>query len=197
MAKKKIKKKAVKPARKAAKKAPKKAAKKKSVKKTAKKSAAKKSTPKAAASRTNSINPYINFKGNCEEAFNHYREVFGGKFGYVGRFGEMPPGPDGKQVPPEYANQIMHISLPISAETTLMGCDSMPDFGGDIIMGTNFSVSVNAKSQNEADRLYAGLSQGGTPYMPMSKTFWGSYFGMCADRFGIQWMVSYDEKPAY
>jgi PhnB protein len=199
MAKKKIKKKAAKPARKAVKKSVKKTVKKAAKKKSAKKApakAAKKSAPKPATPRTNSINPYLTFKGNCEEAFNHYRDVFGGSFSYVGRFGEMPPGPDGKQVPAEQANLIMHISLPISAETTLMGSDSSDEFGSVTTIGNNFSISVNAISQNEADRIYAGLSQGGKAFMPMSKTFWGSYFGMCTDRFGIQWMVSYDGKPA-
>ena len=171
----------------------KKAVAKKAVKAVMKKKAAKKPSAKPVP-RTNSVNPYLTFKGNCEEAFNHYRDVFGGAFSYVGRFSDMPPGEDGKQVPAEQANLIMHISLPISAETVLMGSDSSEEFGQVTNVGNNFSISVNAKSQNEADRIYTGLSRGGTPFMPMSKTFWGSYFGMCADRFGIQWMVSYDEK---
>lgn len=197
MAKKKIKKKAAKPVRKAVKKAPKKAAKKKSVKKSSPKKAAKKATPKPAPRpKTNVISPYLTFNGNCEEAFNYYRSVFGGQFGYVGRFKDMPPGPDGKQVPAEQGNMIMHISLPISAETTLMGSDSSPEFGQATNIGNNFSISITAFSQAEADRLYSGLANGGHAVMPMSKTFWGSYFGMCTDKFGVQWMVSFDEKPA-
>jgi PhnB protein len=197
MAKKKIKKKAAKPNRKAAKKAPKKAV-KKAVKKAPKK-AAKKSAPKVAAKpapkpKTNVVCPYLTFNGNCEEAFNHYRSVFGGQFGYIGRFKDMPPGPDGKQVPPEQGDKIMHVSLPISAETALMGSDSSPEYGQATNVGNNFSISVNAFSQAEADRVYNGLADGGQAVMPMEKTFWGSYFGMCTDRFGIQWMVSWDEN---
>jgi PhnB protein len=198
MAKKKIKKKAAKPARKAAKKATKKAPKKAAKKKPApKKKTVKKVSSKQApkpAPRTNSVNPYLTFNGNCEDAFNLYRSVFGGSFGYVGRFKDMPPGEDGKQVSAEQADKIMHISLPISPETALMGSDSSPEFGQATNVGNNFSISINATSQSEADRLYNGLAQGGTQVMPMSKTFWGSYFGMLTDRYGIQWMISFDEN---
>jgi PhnB protein len=180
--------------------APKKAAKKKTAKPA--KKAAKKPVKKAAAKKpaarpapkTNSINPYLTFAGNCEEAFNFYRSVFGGKFGYVGRFGEMPPMEGHPPMPESEKNKIMHMSLPISQETILMGSDSSEAFGHATVIGNNFSISVNAKSQSEADRLYNGLSAGGQKTMPMSKTFWGSYFGMLTDRFGIQWMLSYDEK---
>jgi PhnB protein len=183
--------------------APKKAARKKTAKKAAKpaKKAAKKPVKKAAAKptvkaapRTNSINPYLTFAGNCEEAFNFYRSVFGGKFGYVGRFGEMPPMEGHPPLPESEKNKIMHMSLPISHETILMGSDSSEAFGHATVIGNNFSLSVNAKSQSEADRLYNGLSAGGQQVMPMSKTFWGSYFGMLTDRYGIQWMISFDEK---
>ena len=180
--------------------APKKAAKKKTAKpakkaakKPVKKTAAKKPAAKPAP-RTNSINPYLTFAGNCEEAFNFYRSVFGGKFGYVGRFGEMPPMEGHPPMPESEKNKIMHMSLPISQETILMGSDSSEAFGHATVIGNNFSISVNAKSQSEADRLYKGLSAGGQQTMPMSKTFWGSYFGMLTDRFGIQWMLSYDEN---
>lgn len=195
MAKKKMKKAIKKVAKKSAKKATKKLAKKTAPKKSAKKKVAKKASKKAtapAAPKVNQINPYLNFPGNCEDAFNFYRSVFGGKFGYVGRFKKMPPM-DGKTMSPEQGEKIMHISLPISKETVLMGSDSSEEFGQVTNIGNNFSISINAKSPNEADRLYNGLSAGGTPFMPMSKTFWGSYFGMLTDKFGIIWMVSYGQ----
>lgn len=199
-AKKAFNKKAVKKA--AAKKSVKKAVPKKAIKKvSAKKATPKKSRPvKKKAStpamkapplpKTNSINPYLTFNGTCEEAFNFYRAVFGGDFTYVGRFSEMPPNEDAQPMSPEAANLIMHISLPISAETALMGSDASEEFGQKIIVGTNFSVSINAISVDEADRLYVALSEGGIQAMPMSKTFWGSYFGMLQDRYGINWMIS-------
>lgn len=101
---------------------------------------------------------------------------------------------EGKTVQEADGNKIMHISLPISKETVLMGSDNAEGFGVPLVVGNNFSISISAKSQAEADRIFNGLSAGGHPYMPMNKTFWGSYFGMLADRFGINWMVSYDEQ---
>jgi PhnB protein len=186
--KKSAKKAAKKPVKKSAKKVAKKAAKKsKPAKKANKKPAAKPAVP-----ATNSVNPYLTFNKNCEEAFNFYRSVFGGNFAYVGRFKEMPPQ-EGKTMSEAEGNMIMHISLPISNETVLMGSDSSEEFGHATVMGNNFSISVNAKSQNEADRLYNGLAQGGNATMPMSKTFWGSYFGMLVDKFGIAWMISFGQ----
>ena len=88
----------------------------------------------------------------------------------------------------------MHISLPIGNSSILMGSDSSDAFGQANIAGNNFNISVNATSEKEADKFYNGLSNGGKQTMPMSKTFWGSYFGMLEDQFGIQWMVSYDSN---
>lgn len=190
------KKEAQKSAKKASKKtAPKKAVKKKAAKKAAPKKVAKKVTAKKPApapiKKSVGINPYLTFNGNCEDAFNFYKSVFGGSFPYIGRFGEMPPM-DGVPVPDSEKNKIMHVSLPIGSNSILMGSDSSDAFGHANVPGNNFSISVNATNQNEADKLYNGLSNGGKQTMPMSKTFWGSYFGMLEDKFGIQWMVSFD-----
>lgn len=190
-AKKAAKKTAKKSVKKAAKKSAKKAAKKSKPVKKAKK-ASKKPVAKPAAPPSNSINPYLTFNGNCEEAFNFYKSVFGGDFAYVGRFNQMPPN-ESKPMSEEEGNKIMHISLPISNETVLMASDSSDDYGHATTIGNNFSISINAKSQDEADRLYNGLSQGGNAVMPMSKTFWGSYFGMFTDKYGINWMVSFGQ----
>ena len=139
------------------------------------------------------VNIYLTFNGNCEEAFNFYQSVFGGAFPYVGRFGEMPPGEDGKTMSDEDANRIMHISLPISRETILMGSDTGGEWAAGYQPGNNFSISVNAESRGEADTLFAGLSAGGQVTMPLADTFWGAYFGMLTDKFGINWMVNYDD----
>lgn len=193
-AKKAAKKKVAKAAKKVVKKAAKKAA-RKAVKKKATKKASRKSAPKkvAVVKKFASINPYLTFAGNCEEAFHFYRSVFGGNFTFVGRFKDMPPM-DGKPLPESEGEKIMHISLPISPETVLMGSDSSEAFGHATVMGNNFSISVNAISEAQADKLYHGLSAGGHATMPMSKTFWGAYFGMLVDRFGIQWMVNHDKN---
>ncbi len=192
MAKKKVKKAAKKSAKKAA---PKKSAKKKSAKPIKKKSAGKKTAP-APKKRNTSINPYLTFGGNCEDAFNFYRSVFGGNFAYIGRFGEMPPMEGQPPMPENERNKIMHVSLPISEETILMGSDSSEAFGQATNIGNNFSISINASSQPDADRLYNGLAADGKQIMPMNKTFWGAYFGMLVDKYGIQWMVNYDEAPS-
>jgi PhnB protein len=176
---------------KAAKKTVKKASKPtaKPVRKAAKKES-KKPAVAAVAPKFLSVNPYLTFNGNCEEAFNFYRSVLGGNFTYVGRFKEMPPSPDGKTVSAAEGEKIMHISLPISKETILMGSDSSEEFGHATVVGNNFSISLNAPSEKDADRIYKGLAEGGKAIMPMSKTFWGSYFGMLVDKFHIQWMIS-------
>ena len=138
-----------------------------------------------------SINPYLTFPGTCEEAFLFYKSVFGGEFPFMGKFKDMPPM-DGKSVPDSEKEKIMHVSLPIGGGI-LMGSDSSEAFGHATVIGTNFSISVNADTDEEADKLFNGLSAGGKVTMPMGKTFWGSYFGMFTDKFGIQWMVSHEE----
>lgn len=137
-----------------------------------------------------SINPYLTFKGNCEEAFNHYKSVFGGEFTYLGRFGEMPPQ-EGKSMPEEDANKIMHVSLPIGSNQ-LMGSDTGGEWAAHTIIGNNYSVSVSTDTKEDADRIFNGLAEGGNVTMPMADTFWGDYFGMCTDKFGINWMMSYN-----
>lgn len=139
------------------------------------------------------VNVYLTFKGNCEEAFNFYKSVFGGQFGYVGRFSEMPPV-EGKPLSEADAQKIMHISLPVSKETVLMGSDTTPEYNESIVVGNNFSVSINTDSKAQADKLFDNLSAGGKVVMPMGDTFWGSYFGMFTDRFGINWMMSFNSN---
>lgn len=137
------------------------------------------------------INPYLTFDGTCEEAFLLYQSVFGGEFPYVGKFKDMPPS-EGITVTEEDQEKIMHICLPISKETTLMGSDSSEAFGHATVQGNNFSISINTDSIEEANRIFEGLSKEGTVKMPLEKTFWGAYFGMLTDKFGIHWMVNHD-----
>ncbi|MGV7108033.1 VOC family protein [Flavobacterium sp. U410] len=140
------------------------------------------------------VNVYLTFNGNTEEAFNFYKSVFGGEFSYIGKFKDMPQSEDHPPLSPEEGERIMHVSLPISKETILMGSDST-SFSGNVTFGNNFSVSINAGSREEADRLFSGLSNGGKVIMPMETTFWGAYFGMFVDQFGINWMINFDEVP--
>jgi PhnB protein len=136
------------------------------------------------------VNPYLNFSGNAEEAFNFYKSVFGGEFPMIMRFKDAPPEYRGA---PEEADKIMHIALPVSKETMLMASD-IPKAYGDVNFGNNFNVCIQAESQQEADKLFAGLSENGDVTMPMEKTFWGAYFGMLKDKFGVQWMINFHER---
>ncbi len=191
---KKVAKKIVKKAASKTKKAAKKVAPQKAVKKKVTKKANRKPAP-AKTQRNTGINPYLTFAGNCEEVFHFYQSVFGGKFNVVMRFGEMPPMEGQPPVPESEKNRIMHMSLPIGGASVLMGSDSSGAFGHVTNVGNNISLSVNAKSRNEADHLFNGLSGGGMVTMPIGNTFWGSYFGMCVDKYGIQWQISFDENP--
>jgi PhnB protein len=141
-----------------------------------------------------SVNVYLNFDGNCEEAFNFYRSVFGGEFPYIGRFKDMPAEEGKPGVRKEQENHIMHVSLPISKETMLMGSDVGGEWTSYYKQGNNFAVSITADSKEEADRLFNGLSAGGQVTMPLNTTFWGDYFGMFTDKFGINWMMSYSAE---
>jgi PhnB protein len=140
------------------------------------------------------INPHINFNGNAEEAFNFYKSVFGGEFAKIMRFKDMasPEFP----IAENEANKIMHIALPIG-KNILMAND-VPDILGKTNENENRSkISISAESREEANKLFSGLSAGGTIEMPISDSPWGSYFGMFRDKYGIEWMVDYDAKYNY
>lgn len=139
------------------------------------------------------LNPYLTFKGNCEEVFNFYKSVFGGEFQFIGRYGDAPET-DRQNFAFESDEKIMHVSLPISAQTILMGCDSTEAYGQATVFGNNITLSVNTDSKLEADRIFNGLSDGGQVKMPMGETFWGAYFGMLTDKFGIHWMINFELK---
>jgi PhnB protein len=137
------------------------------------------------------VNTYLTFNGNCETAFNFYKAAFGCEFEMMSKFKDMPPDPNFK-ISDEDKEKIMHVSLPIG-NTVLMGSDTSGEWAKGYKAGNNFSVSINTDSKEEAERLFNVLSENGQIMMPMDKTFWGSYFGMFTDQFGIQWMVSFSE----
>jgi PhnB protein len=137
------------------------------------------------------VNPYINFKGNCEEAFKFYQSVFGGEFTVISRYNEMPPS-EAEHMGASDGDKIMHVSLPISKETVLMGSDVGGEWAKQTVDGNNIQLSVNAESEEDAKRVFNALSAGGQVVMPLEKAFWGSLFGMFIDKFGINWLVNYD-----
>ncbi|AZZ59661.1 VOC family protein [Riemerella anatipestifer] len=139
------------------------------------------------------VSIYLNFNGNCEEAFNFYKSVFGGEFTYVGRFGDMPPQEGMPPMSEVDKNKIMHIGLPIG-NTVLMGSDTGGEWAPSFQQGNNFSINITPESKEVADKLFNGLSAGGKVTMPMADTFWGAYFGMFTDKFGINWMINFESQ---
>ncbi len=137
------------------------------------------------------INPHINFNGNAEEAFNFYKSIFGGDFAKVTRLKEIS-SPD-FPVPESDAEKILHISLPIG-KNKLIGND-VPSFLGSVNENENRSkISISAESREEADKLFHGLSNGGSVEMPMEDSPWGVYFGMFRDKYGIEWIIEFETK---
>jgi len=137
------------------------------------------------------INPHINFNGNAEEAFTFYKSVFGGEFTNIMRFKDLAS--EEFPVAEKEANKIMHIELPIGA-TSLMAND-VPEMMGPTNENENRSkIVVNTDSKQEADHIFNGLSAGGHIEFPISDSPWGNYFGMFRDKYGIEWMVSFEKK---
>jgi PhnB protein len=137
------------------------------------------------------INPHINFNGNAEEAFNFYKSVFGGEFVRIIRFKEMSSAE--YPVPDNEADKIMNIALPIG-QNILMGND-VPESMGPVNENENRSkIAISAESRDEADKLFNGLSAGGSIEYPIGDSLWGSYFGMFRDKYGIEWMVDFVSK---
>ena len=135
------------------------------------------------------VNPYLNFNGNTEEAFNFYKSVFGGEFATIMRFGDTPGC---ENMPETEKNGIMHIALPMGS-SILMGTD-VPKSMEQVKFGTNSSITIDAESREEAKRLFDGLAAGGKIGMPMDDMFWGAYYGMLTDKFGVQWMINFDTR---
>jgi PhnB protein len=134
------------------------------------------------------LNPYLNFAGNTEEALTFYRSVFGGEFTRLQRFKDTP---EAGNVPDKEKEKLMHASLPVGRVNTLMATDTLESMGQKLNVGNNIHLLVEAESKEEVERVFNGLSADGKVTMPIQNTFWGAYFGMLVDRFGIQWMVTY------
>ena len=136
------------------------------------------------------INPWINFNGNAEEAFTFYKSVFGGEFTKIVRFKDLVSADF--QVPENEANKIMQIVLPIGEANVLIGNDA-PEFMGKVNENENRSkIHLVADSKEEAERIFNGLSAGGSVEGPMSDSPWGTFAGMFRDKYGIEWTVECD-----
>lgn len=138
------------------------------------------------------LNPYLNFDGQAEEAFNFYKSVFGGEFqGEVLRFGNVPGA---ENIPENEKNRVIHIALPVGGDL-LMASDIMPSAGHRLIVGNNNYVSIFPDTKEEADRLFSSLSAGGVVELPLEDQFWGDYYGSFTDKFGVKWMINYVANP--
>lgn len=137
------------------------------------------------------INPYINFNGNAEEAFTFYKSVFGGEFSQIVRFKDIASAEF--PVPENEAEKIMRIVLPIGSNVLI--ANDVPQIMGRVNENENRSkIAVSADSKEEAERIFNGLSVGGTIEMPMDQSPWGTYFAMFRDKYGIEWTVEFDPK---
>ena len=136
-----------------------------------------------------SINPYLNFPGNTEEAFNFYKKVFGGDFlGGIFRFKDTP---EAEKMNAADKEKIMHIALPMGKTNMIMATDALESMGFKLTFGNNFYISIDAESKEEADKLFNALAEGGKIEMKMADQFWGDYFGSLTDKFGVKWMINY------
>lgn len=132
------------------------------------------------------LNPYLNFDGNAEEAFQFYQSVFGGEL-FVQKMENVP----GMEIPENEKNRAMHVALPIGKDQHLMASDCLPSQGHVLNVGNNNYISISPDSREEANRIFNGLSADGKIEMPMEDMFWGDYFGSFTDKFGVCWMISY------
>jgi PhnB protein len=142
-----------------------------------------------------SVSIYLNFMGNAEEAFNHYKKVFKSEFaGPLMRMKDAPPREGAPPMPESEKNKVMHVALPILGGTMIMATDMLDSMGHKLVEGNNFTISLNPDTKEEADRLYKGLSEGGADSIAPHDEFWG-YWGTCKDRFGVRWMFNVMKQP--
>jgi PhnB protein len=133
------------------------------------------------------IDLYLHFNGNAETAMNFYKKVFGGEFTSFQRYGDVPGS---EKMSGTDHQKLIHVSLPLTEHTHLMASDLVTKMDERISFGNNYHICLQAASEKEADKLFAALSAEGKIEMPMARTFWGDYFGMCLDQFGVQWMIN-------
>ncbi len=136
------------------------------------------------------VQPYLFFGGRCEEAMEFYASAVGAKVEFMMRFNESPDSPPPGTLAPGFENKVMHSNIRIG-RTQIMasdGCDANSKFEG-------FSLSLGVTSEEEADRAFNALAEGGKVTMPLAKTFWSPRFGMLTDRFGVNWMINVESKP--
>jgi PhnB protein len=140
------------------------------------------------------VSTYLNYEGKTEEAFNFYASVFGTQIVSITRHSDVPV-PEGQPGPSdELKNLVINAALPILANHHLMGTDVSPEMGFTLNQGNNTYICLHPDSREEADRLFAGLSEGGTVQNPLADMFWGDYWGSFVDKYGVQWMINHSAQ---
>jgi len=134
------------------------------------------------------IDPYLNYNGNCEEAFRFYEKTLGGKIEMLMKYSQAPAG--GGPTPPGFENKVMHVRMSVGKQI-IMASDAPP---GHFAPMQGFNVSLMFDKLAEAERVYNALADGGKVMMPFAQTFWAERFGMVTDRFGTPWMVNFPGK---
>ena len=142
-----------------------------------------------------SVSIYLNFAGNAEEAFNSYKRIFKTEFSApLTRMGDMPTQPGMPALSETDKTKVMHVALPIPGGVQIMATDVLESMGHKLVEGNNVTICLNPDTKEEADRLYTGLSEGGTDGVAPHEEFWG-YWGTCKDKFGIRWMFNVMNQP--
>jgi PhnB protein len=137
------------------------------------------------------VSTYLNFERSTEDAFNFYRSVFGTQFsGPIMRFGDIPSQPGQPATPEADRKLVMHIELPILAGHVLMGTDARKSMGFTLTSGNTVTINLEPDTRAETDKLFAALGAGGQIDMPLQAMFWGGYFGILVDKYGIRWMFN-------
>ena len=137
------------------------------------------------------VSTYLNFPGTAEEAFTFYASVFGTEFSVpLNRFGDMPSGPGAPELPDDEKSKVLHVELPILAGHVIMATDMLASMGQELRVGNNTTLNLEPDTREEAERLYAALSEGGADGSGLNDMPWGSYWGTCLDRFGVRWMFN-------
>jgi PhnB protein len=137
------------------------------------------------------VSTYLNFPRSTKEAFDFYRSVFGTEFlGGIMRFGDIPAQPGQPPMAQADKDLVMHIELPILAGHVLMGTDAPESMGFTLTQGNTVTINLEPDTRPETDKLFAALAKGGTVDMPLAQQFWGAYFGILVDKFGIRWMFN-------
>jgi uncharacterized glyoxalase superfamily protein PhnB len=139
---------------------------------------------------------YLNFPGNTDEAMNYYKKIFGGEFigGGIQRFADIPPHEGMPPLSDADKQLVLHAELAILGGHVLMATDAPESMGFKLVQGNNMHISLEPDTRDETDRIFGALADGGQITMPLKDMFFGSYYGSCTDKYGINWMVNCNEK---